>query len=190
MAQTKDLKDFGKYKAPKRAGELKRRALAVFAIVAVLWMIFDQVSKAMISSSMSFGESSSDIVPGVFHLTLTSNTGGAWSILSDATWVLTLFSILVCLVILLFVVLRGQYLNFAEVIGLGLVCGGGMGNCIDRIASGAVTDFINLSFMNYPVFNIADIGVVCGVVIFLIGYIVRLRKQPEVDSRPSDGKIL
>lgn len=190
MTNSNDLKDFGKYKAPKRAGELKRRALLVFAVVVLVWAVLDQISKMLVSNSLAEGEASADVIPGIFHLSLTHNTGGAWSILSNATWLLAAFSIVVCIALLIYIVMKGQYLSIAEVIGLGLVCGGGIGNCIDRITQGSVTDFIDLSFMTYPVFNIADVGVVCGIILFVVAYIVRLRTKPQQSSGPSEGKLL
>ena len=58
-----------------------------------------------------------------------------------------------------------------EVVGLALVCGGAVGNAIDRVAHGVVTDFIATAFIDFPVFNIADIGITVGVVVALIGFI-------------------
>ena len=71
-------------------------------------------------------------------------------------------------------------ISWPELIGLGLVIGGGIGNAIDRFVLGYVVDFIDLSFMDFPVFNIADIGVTCGLALFLIGWIVRERHHEEV----------
>lgn len=189
MTTAKELQEFGKYKAPKRAGELKRRSLLIFAIVAVVWAVLDQVAKLVARANLTTGQSTADIIPGLFHFTLTGNTGGAWSILSDAMWVLVVFALVVCLVIIGYIIMRGQFLNFAEVLGLGLIVGGGVGNLIDRIAFGQVTDFIDLSFMNYPVFNVADIGVVCGVVIFIVAYLIRSRKAAPEEPRSGEGLL-
>lgn len=189
MATDNNMQEFGKYKAPKRAGELKRRSLFIFAIVAVVWAVLDQASKIAAKTCLSTGQATADIIPGLFHFTLTGNTGGAWSILSDATWLLAIFSILVCLVVIAFIIMKGQYLNMAEVLGLGLIVGGGIGNLIDRIAFGQVTDFIDLSFMTYPVFNVADIGVVCGVVVFIIAYFVRARKAVPEEPKSGEGLL-
>lgn len=190
MTQNSKAQEFGKYKAPKRAGELKRRSLAIFAIVALVWLVLDQATKALANAQLTAGQATGDIIPGVFHLTLTANTGGAWSILSDATWLLVIFSLVVCLLIIGFIVYKGQYISIAENIGLGLVCGGGIGNMIDRIIAGQVTDFIDLSFMSYPVFNVADIGVVCGVVIFIVAYLIRLKKSPQEQKDSNQKGIL
>ena len=53
-----------------------------------------------------------------------------------------------------------------------MVVAGGIGNAVDRFANGFVTDFIEFSFIDFPVFNIADIGVTCGFALLIIGIIV------------------
>ena len=53
---------------------------------------------------------------------------------------------------------------------LGCVVGGGVGNMVDRIAAGSVTDFLATTFMDFPVFNVADIFVTCGIAASLVGY--------------------
>ena len=60
---------------------------------------------------------------------------------------------------------------------------GGIGNAIDRFAQGFVIDFIEFSFMDFPVFNVADIGVTCGFVILIIGFILSTRSYSEEGNR-------
>lgn len=85
-----------------------------------------------------------------------------------------------CAALAAFAVHERARISWPELIGLGLVIGGGIGNAIDRFVLGYVVDFIDLSFMDFPVFNIADIGVTCGLALFLIGWIVRERHHEEV----------
>ena len=87
---------------------------------------------------------------------LVHNTGGAWSMFSGATAALGVFSIVMCAALAAFAVHERARISWPELIGLGLVIGGGIGNAIDRFALGYVVDFIDLSFMDFPVFNIAD----------------------------------
>lgn len=122
----------------------------------------------------------SDSIAGLFRLHLVHNTGGAWSMFSSATAALGMFSIVMCAALAAFAVHERAHISWPELIGLGLVIGGGIGNAIDRFALGYVVDFIDLSFMDFPVFNIADIGVTCGLALFLIGWIVRERHREEV----------
>ena len=99
---------------------------------------------------------------------------------SGATAALGVFSVLMCAALAAFAVHERARISWPELIGLGLVIGGGIGNAIDRFVLGYVVDFVDLSFMDFPVFNIADIGVTCGLVLFLIGWIVRERHHEEV----------
>ena len=68
-----------------------------------------------------------------------------------------------------------------EIVSLGLIAAGGIGNCIDRLTTGYVVDFIEFVFFEFPVFNVADIGVTCGFVILIIGLIVDFSKGDESD---------
>lgn len=74
-----------------------------------------------------------------------------------------------CILILGYFLWQRKDLCALEVVGLALVFAGGIGNAIDRFVLGYVVDYINFTFIDFPVFNIADIGVTCGIVLFLIG---------------------
>lgn len=147
--------------------------------LALCWIALDQVVKFRLNVHAA-GSVLSDPVAGLFRLHLVHNTGGAWSIFSGATAALGAFSIVMCAALAAFAMHERARISWPELIGLGLVIGGGVGNAIDRFVLGYVVDFIDLSFMDFPVFNIADIGVTCGLALFLIGWIVRERHHEEV----------
>lgn len=147
--------------------------------LALCWIALDQAVKFRLNAHAA-GSVLSDPVAGLFRLHLAHNAGGAWSMFSGATAALGVFSVLMCAVLAAFAVHERARISWPELIGLGLVIGGGVGNAIDRFALGYVVDFIDLSFMDFPVFNIADIGVTCGLALFLIGWIVRERRHEEV----------
>ncbi|WP_303859250.1 signal peptidase II [Senegalimassilia anaerobia] len=147
--------------------------------LALCWIALDQAVKFRLNAHAA-GSVLSDPVAGLFRLHLVHNTGGAWSMFSGATAALGVFSVLMCAALAAFAVHERARISWPELIGLGLVIGGGVGNAIDRFVLGYVVDFIDLSFMDFPVFNIADIGVTCGLVLFLIGWIVRERHHEEV----------
>ena len=73
-------------------------------------------------------------------------------------------------------------MNLFETVGFALVVAGGIGNAIDRFLLGYVVDFIEFAFFEFPVFNVADIGVTCGFVILIIGLIVDFSKGDESDK--------
>ena len=62
---------------------------------------------------------------------------------------------------------KANEINVVQTLGIALIAAGGIGNAIDRFSQGFVTDFIAVTFVDFPVFNVADIGVTCGVVILV-----------------------
>lgn len=106
-------------------------------------------------------------IPRVLGLNHAHNTGGAWSMLNQHTWLLTVVSIFVALVIL-FVLVRRLIRHPFGVITLTMVLAGAVGNLIDRVRLGYVVDMFQTLFMNFPIFNVADICVVCGGIAFCV----------------------
>ncbi len=112
--------------------------------------------------------------------TLCINTGGAWSMFSGATAALGVFSIVMCAALAAFAVHERARISWPELIGLGACYRRRYRQRHRSFALGYVVDFIDLSFMDFPVFNIADIGVTCGLALFSIGWVVRERHHEEV----------
>lgn len=134
------------------------------AVIVVAWLLVDQATKAYFNG-FAVGQAIASPIPGVIDFTLVHNTGGAWGMLGNATMALGVVSVIVCIVAIAFLVLVPQQPLLA-VVGLSLVVAGGLGNVIDRFSHGYVIDFIQPAFIDFPVFNVADIGVTCGVVLF------------------------
>lgn len=153
---------------------------ALFAGVALVWLIFDVATKLHFENAYALGETSAQAY-GLFQFRLVHNTGAAWGMFGDSTFMLGITSSLVCAVIVvlyaLFDRVAGHAPTMLETAALALVFSGGVGNAIDRFSQGFVVDFIDLTFMDFPVFNIADIGVTCGFALLIIGYLVATRAQ-------------
>jgi len=138
----------------------------VFFLIALLVMAADQLSKTWIRSNLAIGQSLPET--GFFRLTHLHNTGAAFGLFRGQSFSLTIVA-LVGIVILLLCVLvfyrRFPFLdNRLSKSALGLVLGGTIGNLIDRLRFGYVTDFIDVGI--WPAFNIADSAVVVGIIIF------------------------
>lgn len=147
-------------------------AIALYCAVAVIWWVFDRVVKGAVDV-VPAGTVITPNVLGLFEFKLVHNTGAAWGMFSNSTAVLGVFSCLVCIAIAIYyLVLRRGRGHLLETIGLALVFAGGLGNAFDRLTVGYVVDFIDATFVNFPVFNIADIGVTCGIALFFIGYML------------------
>ena len=131
-----------------------------YLIFAIIWVALDQGVKFLVRAAIPL-HTSQPFIPGLFDLTYIRNTGAAFSILRSQTWLLTVLSG-VAVVVLLVLLLRRAIPSRLGMLSLSLLLAGAAGNFIDRLAFGYVTDMFQTTFMNFPVFNVADIGVVLG----------------------------
>jgi len=130
---------------------MKRRTMALIALAVVL---LDRVTKLLL------GDVRFDILPGIIGIYGVRNTGMALGMLSGRTTVLTVIGVI--LIALLAVPLMRRPMTKGIGTALSLIFGGAVGNLIDRIAYGAVTDFLDLHFF---ICNVADIAITAGVVL-------------------------
>ena len=102
----------------------------------------------------------------LFKLDFVKNYGAAFNIFSGSRIFLSLISIFFS-ILLIYLILRKNNLNVLELLSYSYILGGTIGNGIDRILKGYVIDFINLNFINFPVFNIADVSINIGFIFLL-----------------------
>ncbi len=135
-------------------------------IISSIFALLDQVIKIIVRSSITISKEIF-IIPNFFYLTNVNNTGGAFSIFSNNTILLALIGVIALCVIYYFI--KNKKLSLIEKISYGLLIGGIIGNLIDRIIFEYVTDYIGLVFGSYyyPVFNLADIGIVISIIILV-----------------------
>ena len=131
-------------------------------LILALGLVFslDQITKAVVRHSLLLRES----IPrdGFFRITHTSNTGGAFGIFPDQTLFLILASFVGIAILL--VIYRAYILpRFPLRLSLGMQLGGALGNLIDRVRMGQVTDFFDVG--PWPIFNVADASIVIGITI-------------------------
>lgn len=108
------------------------------------------------------------LIKNVLHLTYTRNTGAAFSILSGKTFYLAIFTLAVVIALCFF--MRSQKKRNPQkklyIYSIAMIIGGAIGNMIDRFALGYVIDFIDFTLINFAVFNVADIFITIGGVLF------------------------
>ena len=102
----------------------------------------------------------------LFKLDFVKNYGAAFNIFSGSRIFLSLISIFFS-ILLIYLIFRKNTLNKLDLYSYSFILGGTIGNGIDRIYKGFVVDFINLNFINFPVFNIADISINIGFIFLL-----------------------
>jgi len=160
----------------------------ILVALTVAWIALDQATKAAFAG-MQPGDSFGLVLGGLVDLRLVHNTGAAWGIFAGNTVALGAFSLVVVCLLVGYFIWNRKSANLFQVIGTALVVAGGIGNMIDRFAQGYVTDFIAVTFMDFPVFNVADIGVTCGVVLLFIGLILEWRTSDEHPESTSPETI-
>jgi signal peptidase II len=135
-----------------------------FGALAVLVLVLDQISKAAIRATLAPREVI-EVLPG-FDISRVTNEGIAFGLFPGrqaAVAILTVIALCAIAIALAGLVAR----NNIVAAGAGLLVGGSLGNLIDRLARGAVTDFIDLT--RWPAFNVADIGITVGAALIVIG---------------------
>ena len=145
-------------------------------LVAAVLIVADQLLKAWARDHLVYGAPASPFVPGLLGFQLTYNTGAAWSLLSGATLPLAIMRLAVGLGILVYLFVRPQPRFFAVV--LSLIAAGAVGNTIDGLRFGKVTDMLQSPALSavtqalhagaFPIFNIADSCVVGGTLLLVL----------------------
>lgn len=160
----------------------------LYVLLAAALVAVDQLVKFLVRANIPVWESV-PFIPHVMDLTYVQNTGAAFSLFAEHTWLLAVISAVVSLVILI-ALLKKIFPHKLGNFCLSLVLAGAVGNLIDRAAFGFVTDMFKTTFMNFAVFNVADICVVLGgialcVYVFFF-YEEHGKKEPEHGDTPTD----
>lgn len=139
--------------------------------IAGISLVLDQIIKIIVIMNMNLYDSI-NIINNFLNITYVRNTGAAWSILSGNTMLLSIVA-LIALIVMYFYCIKDKVLTNFESLSYGLLIGGAFGNLIDRILYGYVIDYLDFKIFNYdfPVFNLADICIVIGVILIGISLI-------------------
>lgn len=144
----------------------RRTRITLFLAMAAVAVILDQIVKAWVRSALPKTGDTAPFIPGVLRLLHVENTGAAFSMGEGKGFFFV--AIAVAIFILALLAVWKEELSVPFALALGAVAGGGIGNMIDRLVQGSVTDFFATQFMDFPVFNVADIFVTLGVICVLV----------------------
>ena len=158
----------------------------LLAAVAAVIVILDQVSKALVVANIPL-DGYVEAIPGLFHLTYIRNTGAAFSMLEGQRiffLVITavfLGGVIYCIVKKVFA--HPYFWIFAA------ITGGAIGNLIDRIRFGYVVDMIAVDFIDFAIFNVADIFITCGAVVLVVYALFFDREGKQKKEQTDEGTV-
>ena len=156
----------------------------LYAIIAAIILIGDQWLKYWVTVNITLSTGEAALIPGVVKLVNIHNSGAAFGFLSDAAYARWLFLGIAALFIIVIVVVLAKHLfksrfaNWCAVMALA----GAVGNCIDRALYGYVVDMFKVEFMDFAVFNVADVFLVVACLAFVIYLIVDLFRGKDDDD--------
>jgi len=148
----------------------KPNALA-WLIVSALVISLDQVTKAVVRHAL-VPYVPHEVIPHVLNWTLLFNRGAAFSFLGEAsgwqTWLFGILAVVVCIGLIVWLARTARH-DWRTALPVALIIGGALGNLIDRLIHGQVTDFIQVYWhaWSFPAFNIADSAITVGAVLLI-----------------------
>ena len=151
-------------------------------LIAAVLVGIDQGIKAWATAALQPVQTM-PLLPGVVDLHYILNDGMAFSLLAGKQ-ALLIGATSIMLVGVLVLLFRSKNLTKCERAAWTLVLGGGVGNLIDRVLNGVVVDYIRLLFMDFPVFNFADICVCVGVGLLILSILLEMRSGSEGEEKP------
>ncbi|KAF1296103.1 signal peptidase II [Enterococcus sp. JM4C] len=147
----------------------------VYLLLSAAIVGIDQWVKFWTVSNFELGESQS-VIPSILSLTHIRNTGAAWSLLEGKMWFFAIVTT-IAVIVVLYLLIKNLKGSKWFTIGLSLVLAGALGNFIDRMRLGYVVDMFQTDFMNFPIFNVADMSLVIGVACIFIYIILDEREK-------------
>ena len=159
-----------------------------YFLLAVLLVVLDQAVKYLVLTHIPL-YGSVPFIPYILELTYVQNTGAAFSIMSEHTWLLTLMS-LVMSAVLAVAVWKKFFTHPFGRIALTMVLAGAVGNLIDRAVRGFVVDMFHTLFMHFAVFNVADICVVVGGIAAGLYYVFLYDKLEPKKETAQEEEVL
>ena len=170
---------------PKASSLPVKWQILLLSLISLLIVVADQLSKMWVRSNLEVGQSLPEA--GWLRLTHVTNTGSAFGLFQGQSFILTLVALAGIVILLVYALVNYRQLPFkGNTLGkvtVALILGGVIGNLIDRIRLGYVTDFIDVGI--WPAFNVADSSMVVGYILFaylLLSFTLRRKPRSTGDG--------
>ncbi len=138
----------------------------LYYILALLIIGVDQLTKYMTVANIDLYEVV-NVIPNVLSWMYLRNTGAAWSILEGQMWFFYIVTLVVVVVVVYYLQKYGRQSGLLA-LSLSFILAGSIGNVIDRLRFGYVVDMIRLEFIDFPIFNVADMALSVGVALMIL----------------------
>ena len=142
-----------------------------FPLFAALVVVLDQIVKYLTVAAIPL-HGSVPFLPGLLQLTYVQNTGAAFSSFEGQQWLFAIIFVVFTGMLLYEYFKKPMPFTIMERFCIVAIYGGGLGNMIDRVRQGYVVDMIETTFMEFPVFNVADCFITCGCVLLMLHLIL------------------
>jgi signal peptidase II len=164
-----------------------RQGGSIWLLLSLFVIAADQLTKAIVLDAFK-PYVPNEVIPGFLNWTLAFNTGAAFSFLADQPgwqrWLFACLAVVVCVVLIRWLA-RTPRQDWRTALPLGLIIGGALGNLIDRVRAGHVTDFIQVYYREwaFPSFNVADSAISVGAVLLVWFGLFAHGRQAEEKAR-------
>ena len=138
-----------------------------FIFISIIVFLSDQFTKYIITKNYK-SLINKDLI--LFSIDYVKNFGAAFNLFDGSRIFLSIVSIIIT-ILLIFIILNNNNTTNIDLYSFSFILGGTMGNGVDRITNGYVIDFISLNFINFPVFNIADVSINIGLILIIYGFV-------------------
>ena len=159
----------------------------LFAALAVIVVIADQISKAWVRASFVYGGRPVPVVGDLVRLIYSQNRGGIFGLFGDSATLLGLASLGVIALIVIYMAREGVRNHWLLTVALGLLLGGAIGNLIDRLTFGYVFDWVDMGIGDWRwyTFNVADAAISTALLLFLLIGLFGERIAARLQDRPA-----
>lgn len=140
--------------------------MILYLLISLGTIAVDQLVKHWAAVSLQ-PVSSIPVIKDVFHLTYCQNTGVAFGMFKDSLWLVVILTVF-AVGALIYLIYSNYFPTKMSKMAVAFILGGAIGNFIDRLRLGFVVDLFDFRLINFPVFNVADIAITCGVLLLII----------------------
>lgn len=161
--------------------EQRRPPIVTYYAIAAFVFLLDYVTKKVIARNVDLNTEQINVIGDFFMIAHIRNRGAAFGILEGQRWFFVLITIVVVSAIVWYIHRSYRDGSVLLLVALGMILGGAIGNFLDRSIYGEVVDFLQFNFGSYtfPLFNVADCGIVCGVGLVILDALLTPKQENE-----------